>query len=48
MCAALQLKKEILSNVRLQFFNQFKRRSLIDTGSFANALPGPLFKDPNI
>ena len=48
MCAVLPLEGENLSYVCLKFSNQIKRRALIDTGSCANALPEPLFKDLNL
>ena len=48
MGAVLPLEGENLSYVRLKFFNQFKRRALIDTGFCANALPESLFKDLNL
>ena len=48
MCTVLSLEGENLSYVRLKISNQFKRRTLIDTGSCANALLEPLFKDRNV
>ena len=48
MCAVLPLEGKNLSYVRLKFSSQLKRRTLIDTGSCANALPESLFNDINL
>ena len=48
MCAFLPLESENLSCVRLKNSSQVKRRTLIDTGSCANALMESLFNDLNL
>ena len=45
MCAVLPIEGENLSYVRLNFSSQIKRRTLIDTGYCANALPESLCND---
>ena len=48
MCAVLPLEGGNFPFVRLIFSNQLKRRTLIDTGSYANALTESLFTDLNL
>ena len=48
MYAVPPLEGENLSLVSLNFFNQIKRRALMDTGSCANASAESLFKDLNL
>ena len=45
MCAVLPLEGENLSYVHSKFSSQIKRRTLMDTGSSANALPESFLND---